>query len=190
MAHLSERFASVLLAPPVMTRGIDEFSAVFRAPGEVFDFTVALNEQIWPLRFRVGVGVGAIDVAERSRNAARMDGPAFHRAAAALTRARDTETTFAIEAPDAAESDIRAIEALALAHATIADSWTPAVARIVVALRRWPTGSAAARELGITQQAVSRARRRASLAVLQVVERATADLMASRVQLVGAEGGR
>lgn len=178
---LARRFT--FLAPPVLTRGIDEFSAVLAAPDQAFAFLVALNEAAWPHRFRMGVGVGTIDVAGRTKDAARMDGPAFHGAAEALARARASGRTFTVVAAGAAPGDVEAIEAMALAHDTFVAGWSSAVARSIRALREHETGQAAGDAIGVSQQAISAARRRGQYDTLLVLEGAIAGLLAARIPM-------
>lgn len=176
LARLAELHASQLLAPPTLTRGIDEFSAVFAKPAPAFDFLIALNEALRPQRFRLGIGTGTIDVARRSRNAALMDGPAFHHAAAALKRARDEKRNLAIHAPEVPTAITDTIEALAACHQALTLPHSDAQAMAVRALRTHTTAVAAAESLSISPQAVSQARRRSHFDLLMEIERAARSL--------------
>jgi hypothetical protein len=170
LRHLGTVYKEQFLARPELTRGIDEFSAVFKDPSPLFDFMVKLNESLWPARFRLGIGIGSIDVGERSGRAGRMDGPAFHFAAEALEEARHKDAVLVIRPPRPNSADIRAIEVLALAHAAIVSRWTPSAARVIGAIRAAGTQEAAARDLRITQQAASKAALRGDFRVLRELE--------------------
>lgn len=148
-------------APLMSTRGLDEISGVLSQPSTAFDVCVALNEALWPQRFRFALACGAIDVAPGSAVAADMDGPAFHRAADALSRGRATDLPFTLAVPPAQPAACAMAEALGALHGTLMRQWSPGAARAVEALRHGGSQSAAAAALGITQQAVSGALARA-----------------------------
>jgi len=181
LESLGRSYRREMLAIPVLTRGLDEFSAVFKTPKPLFDFMVQLNESLWPARFRLGVGIGRIDLAEESGNAGKMDGPAFHLAAEALSVASRSGSALVIRAPDADQIDLMAIEALARAHSAIVEDWTPGVAKVIPSVRAAGTQEAVARLLNIRQQAVSKAVRRARLDVLVQLEGAGRALVCSRL---------
>ncbi len=82
--RLNGQFADQVQAPLTMARGIDEISGVFRRPEAVFDMLVRLNLYVWPAFFRFSVVRGEVDVHRDSRDASKMDGPAFHKSAAAI----------------------------------------------------------------------------------------------------------
>lgn len=148
-------------APLMSTRGLDELSGVLAAPRSAFDVCARLNEALWPQRFRFALARGAIDVAPDSAVAADMDGPAFHSAADALARARTADLPLALALPGSDPAVCALVEALGLLHGALAAQWTPGSARAMLALRQASTQRVAAQALGITQQAISRALRRA-----------------------------
>lgn len=169
----------IWLAPPVTTRGIDEFSAVFRRmPRPAFDVVVDLAMAIWPCRFRCAIGYGIIDVGLASRNAGTMDGPAFHHAADALERARRHRRTLALGIP-ACGSEITLVESLAQFHAVTMAGWSESEFAAVRARRYARCQTDAARVLGITQQAISDALRRAKFQVLTDAQNAIREWFAS-----------
>jgi hypothetical protein len=148
-------------APLMSTRGLDELSGVLAAPAPAFDVCAWLNEALWPQRFRFALACGGIDVAPDSTAAADMDGPAFHLAADALARARAADLPFAVNLPGRDGAACALIEALGTLHGAMTAQWTPGAARAMLALRQAGTQREAAKALGITQQAISRALRRA-----------------------------
>src|SRR5437899_7796707 len=93
---VNRRWRDAWVAPLTTTRGIDEFSGVLREARPAFDIFVFLNAALHPARFRAALASGTVDVAAQSRDAASMDGPAFHRAADALAQARRRGQPFAI----------------------------------------------------------------------------------------------
>jgi hypothetical protein len=169
---LETRFASEWRAPLTLTRGIDELSGVLLRARCAFDIAVALNQAVWPQRFRFVVASGEIDVGGGRRDASAMDGAGFHLAADAMARARAQELPLALALPSAPEPARRMAEGLARLHDAILRGWTASQAEAAAAYRRTGTQSKAARRLGVTQQAVSQALRTARLAELLQAEEA------------------
>lgn len=153
----------VWLAPPVTTRGIDEISGVLHSPEHAFDIVVRLNLAIWPQRFRFALGAGEIDVGVKSNNASDMDGSAFHLASDALARGRKNDLGFMVSIPDQPTENCQLLEAAAHLHETFMRAWTPREMQAVAAYRRHGHQADAARQLGVSQQAISDALRRAGM---------------------------
>ncbi len=181
MAAASQPGNTHWLALPMLTRGLDEFSAALESLLPVFDFSVALNEALWPLRFRIGVGVGGVDVGLETRLASRLDGPAFHLAAEALADARATRRPLVIRDPSADPVLLAALESLAQAHGALVEGWTPAAARQVPLMRTVGHQARVAGMLGVTQQAVSRTLTRARYRDLRDIEDAANAIIAGRL---------
>lgn len=167
-------------APLMTTRGIDELSGVLRKPTWAFDVSVALNTMVWPHRFRFALAWGPIDVAWRTRDAAAMDGPAFHQASDAMERARRDGLGFAIDLPETQHAACRVVEELCRVHQTLMQRWSKEAAKTVQAYREleWRSGTTGGRvtqagvahRLGKTQQAVSEALQRAHFMELIAAE--------------------
>ncbi len=83
---VNRRWRGAWIAPLTTTRGMDEISGVLREARPAFDIVVFLNSALHPARFRSALASGAVDVAPESGDAAAMDGPAFHRAAAGASQ--------------------------------------------------------------------------------------------------------
>lgn len=181
LAGLIEPFQSHWLAPPMLTRGLDELSAAMDSLMPVFAFGVALNEALWPHRFRLGVGVGLVDIGLETGVAARMDGPAFHLAAEALDAARCTRRPLIIRHPAADPVLVLALEALADAHAALVEGWTPAAARHVPLIRTSGHQVSVAATMGVSQQVVSRTLGRARYRTLCNIETAANQIIGSRL---------
>lgn len=164
-----------LLAPPTMTKGIDEISIVAHRPDWLFDLIVETHLRLWPARFRFGLGAGPIDIGARARtrDASRMDGEAFHLAADALKRAHAAKLTLAINIPGAERISVALVESIATAHRSILADWTRSRVAAVAAFRKTGTQIKAARALGITQQAVSKELKLAHYRSVQLLEIST-----------------
>lgn len=84
-----------LASPYTITLG-DEFQAVYRSAGKLWPHLITLLAEIHPVQIRFGVGVGELTTKLNPKQALGMDGPAFHRARAALTMLKAGENRFRI----------------------------------------------------------------------------------------------
>lgn len=78
-----------LVSPYTITLG-DEFQAVYRSADALFRDLIAILAAIHPVRARFAIGVGELSTAINRKQALGMDGPAFHRARAAMTELKDS----------------------------------------------------------------------------------------------------
>ncbi|MAE68916.1 MAG: hypothetical protein CME06_00445 [Gemmatimonadetes bacterium] len=166
-------------APLVPVKGIDELSGVLAQPSCAFDLALRINLAVWPHRFRFALGQGSIDVAYETRRAPAMDGTAFHRGADGLARARSEGLPFVLVAPAVSSASRGSIEALLAFHDHFMRRWTPRAVNAVRAYRRHGSQRGAAGELGVSQQAVSDALRRAHHTLLVRAESAVRDHLAA-----------
>ena len=154
--QITREFRDEFYAPPVLTRGIDELSGVFKRPNMSYRICKLLNDGIYPYLFRFALVRGVLDVAVDSRDASRMDGPAFHIAADLIQRAKKENLyyCFNLELFQVKEFDQWLDEFTNLIHIVRSD-WTEHQRKVVQLYERLENQQAVARELGITQQAVS-----------------------------------
>lgn len=182
LASVNGKYARDWLAELETTRGIDEISGVLRRADNAFEVVVDLNTAVWPQRFRFGFAAGMIDVVGHSRKASDMDGPAFHQAADALARAKARHQVMNLNLPQQAAETCRLLEETVRLHHTLMQGWKPKTARAVQVYRELPKERRRQAEvagvLGLSQQAVSEAHRRAHLGKLLAVEKAVADWLA------------
>jgi len=174
LAAVNEAWRGHWVAPLESTRGLDEVSGVLATRRPAFDVVTTVNVALWPHRFRFAIADGTLDVVGERGRASDMDGPAFHRTADALARARRDGLPMALALAHGDATELRMAEALAALHHTLVAGWTPTIAR-AIQLHRPPGGPAltqaeVARELGNTQQAVSDAHRRGHLKTLVQAE--------------------
>lgn len=73
------RESGMLVSPYTITLG-DEFQAVYRSAGQLFQDIWAIIAQIHPVRVRIAVSVGEITTEINREQSLGMDGPAFHAA--------------------------------------------------------------------------------------------------------------
>ncbi|WP_456439764.1 SatD family protein [Caldithrix abyssi] len=86
IVQLNEQYSELIEAPFMITKG-DEFQGVIRRMSDVDRIICKIEQLIYPLQVRFGVGYGNIHKMG-SKIPIEMDGPAFHRASEALNAAK------------------------------------------------------------------------------------------------------
>lgn len=161
LGRVRKHFSPQIYAPLVQTQGIDTLSGVLKQPQVSYRVCREINEQLLPNAFRFAIVQGRLDVGLRSRDASRIDGPAFHAAADLIERAKNEGHHYVFNLGRFAESD-RVLTALAnLVHVSRA-RWTKRQRDIIDLYRKLGNQNATGAKLGITQQAVSDALSKAS----------------------------
>lgn len=87
---------TALASPYTITLG-DEFQAVYRGASGVWADLVTILAEIHPVQARFALGVGELTTRINSQQALGMDGPAFHRARAALGTLKENGWLLRIE---------------------------------------------------------------------------------------------
>lgn len=159
--HLSREFREEFSAPLILTRGIDELSGVLKRPNMSYRICTFLNEEVYPHLFRLAVARGTLDIAINSKDASRMDGPAFHAAADMIQRAKKENLYYCFSLGFRfAEFDPWLNELANLLH-ILRSGWSSHQHRVVQFYKKFGSQKSAAKELSITQQAISDALRQA-----------------------------
>jgi len=171
------RYAPHMLAPPARTAG-DSVVFALSVSDDAYDIALLLDRVSWPHRFRWALASGTVDVGQRSRNVTEMDGPAFHRAAGALQRARHEDLPFALDLADRSAPVQRLVEWLMRLCAEIRSDWTAAEARVAHLMHDAERQLDVASQIGITPQAVAQALRRAKYQDLEVAANLIRDWLA------------
>lgn len=149
-------FDDAFHAPAELTRGMDEISAVLRDPTFSYRICTHLNERLHPYEVRFAVVRDLIDVNVSSRDASSMDGPAFHRAADLVERARETNRALLFDLglkPPALEEALNEVANLC---SLLRRSWTNRQREAVTLYLRLGRQDLVAESLGVTQPGVSR----------------------------------
>jgi hypothetical protein len=160
LRDIAATFEPDLLAPPARTAG-DSVVVALKHPGNAYDMALGMDLPLWPDRFRWALASGTVDIGRTSRDVSRMDGPAFHRAATALERARDSDLAFALDLDGQAETAQRVVEWLIQMCASIRAEWTPAEARVAQLMPGAVRQLDVARKLDISPQAIAQTLKRA-----------------------------
>lgn len=152
LGELSARSAGELLSPWTLTLG-DEFQALYGGFHGLFEDLFDLLEACQPQALRFAIGVGELSTAINPQAALEMDGPAFHRARAAMESLKpQARTGFLLLGQDEATYE--------LPNATLAllagelRTWKPSTHRIFLGLLRGEAVGELARATGLTARAI------------------------------------
>jgi len=187
MTELADLYADDWLAPIASSKGIDELSSALTRPDRAFEIAVAMNERVWPERFRWALGAGTIDIGLETGDATALDGTAFHRAADALRRAKDSRLLFTVSLDGVASGSLGLIEAAAQAHFEFMSDWKQRQHDFVRAARAQPVQLEIARAFGVTPQTVSQSLKRARFDTMVRIEHAIGQRLAEIGTQLGAQ---
>lgn len=145
--------------PFTQMKGIDEFGCVLTRVSPIADIMSDILNRIHPSRARFALASGEIDVGAERETVAQMDGPAFHRASALLDEVERSELYVDIDTDQETDSLVtNTLNLLLLEREHLTDRQV----EVILAYERCGTQSDAGEELGLGQQAVSNALRRAN----------------------------
>lgn len=136
----------------VVTAG-DELQGLLRTPAPAYDLLTALEDALGPGRFRMGVGVGGLTT-DFKPVCLGMDGPAFHRARAALEESKEKRRTltYRLGQPD--------LDRLLTSYATLLErvrlSWTGRQRQLIRLLATSGDQATAAAALGVSRATVTK----------------------------------
>ena len=149
-ARLEERLAPLAgeLGAPFEIDEAGVGSAILNGPERAFDLAVACTEAAWPTALRFAL------VTAPPAGAAGRDEAVRAKAGKALAR-MDKRQAFRFDLPNRTDEELAVADALAVLHRTLVQEWTSARADAVRAYRRLGKQAEVARQLGVSQQAVS-----------------------------------
>lgn len=157
---IAARYRSEFHAPLTLSRGIDEVSGVLYHPRHSYRICLELNDAIGFSSFRFAVAVGALDVGVESGEAPRMDGPAFHAAADLMEKAKQQGRLYLFDLERCGETTQRLLNEVAHLASLLSADWSDHQREVGNLYRRLGSQKEVARELDVTQQAVSKTLRR------------------------------
>ncbi len=175
-----ERLGPARLAGPLVQTAGDEIQALFRGPDGVVELVSRATERLLgraadrPIAF--GIGLGALTTPPlpeppgQIENVALADGPAFHRARAALERARKRRE-WAVFEGFGATGDL-VLDALFQSMWALRGRWTAVQGLYAREMRRLGVQKEVAREHGISPSVVSESLKAASFDVVLASEEA------------------
>ena len=154
-ARMRERQGCLLEA-----QGVDRVLGVGRSLRQVVSLTHDLALGVFPQALRFGVGLGSVDVGASSGDVNRMDGPALHQASDAAREAQRRRVSLVFQlgtAHEAMKAEIAAIETNLELLQCIRDGWNDRLLQISTKYEELGRQEDVAKDLGISQQAVSHA---------------------------------
>ncbi|MDP2899185.1 MAG: SatD family protein [bacterium] len=177
LIHLRHEFTEEFYAPLVLTRGVDELSGVLKRPNMSYRICTLLNARMSPRLIRFAIVRGNVDIAVTSKDARRMDGPAFHAAADLLAKAKTDNLYYYFKLGfEFSEIDPWLTEIASLLH-IIRSGWSDRQRRVANLYVKLGSQEAVADRLRITQQAVSDVLRRAHRRELKRAEDLIAEVL-------------
>lgn len=173
--EVSRAYGECLLARFVISLG-DECQGVMESPRLSYEVTTAIQELMWPVELRFGIGVGLVST-PLSPHPAEMDGPAFHRSRRALEAAEKGKLRVVYCTGDDWLDPL--LNVLAELTDTLRDGWTDRQREIVSLYRRLGNIIKVSEKAGITYQVVSKILANAHWKTVEKSERQLKDLLAN-----------
>lgn len=168
-ATLNDDYETSIHAEFTVLKGVDEVGGVLSSLGDSYDIVRNLFEALRPYELRLAIASGSIDVGADSHDVAEMDGPAFHRAAELIDALEDSGLLFDMDVGKGTLDTALADEINLLL--LVRQEWTDRQREVIQAYQRHDGQDGAARELGVTQQAISDALTNASWPTVHAIEK-------------------
>ncbi len=150
IVQINEQFRDQLEAPLTISKG-DEFQGLLSQLRPTLEIMLYMEKLTFPVPLRFGIGVGPVFKMGGSLPI-EMDGPAFHRASAALNAAKKKKVAYRIETPWPEENQILNVVFRLLS--AIKSRWNERHFRLFWAYKEFGTYREVAHMEGITPQAV------------------------------------
>lgn len=152
MAKLNDDLADALLSPFTITLG-DEFQALLAKPSVLPVVLWAIEDAIPEVRIRTGIGYGTLSTPLKLEAAIGMDGPVFHAAREAVSRARSQQWLGGVFLGFGTWEN-RVLNGFARMLWTSRNQWTKGQREVTRRLRDGAHPRAIGEELGISTPAV------------------------------------
>jgi len=156
LQKVSEEFLPSFLAPLTLTRGIDELSGVLKEPSASYKICREINTRVSPAIFRFAIVRGKLDVGIDTSDAAKMDGPAFHRAGSLIEQARKKERCYLFDLGLEDTSKEKLLNELTHITHLYQMRWTDREREVAALYEHLGSQESVAEKLGISQPAVSK----------------------------------
>ncbi|RMG67745.1 MAG: hypothetical protein D6715_04025 [Calditrichaeota bacterium] len=150
IVQINEQFRGQLEAPLTISKG-DEFQGLLTQLQPALEIMLYMEKLTFPVPLRFGIGVGPVYKMGGSLPI-EMDGPAFHRANAALNLAKKKKVAYRIETPWPEEDQI--LNVVFRLMSAIKSRWNERHFRLFWAYKEFGTYREVAQLEGITPQAV------------------------------------
>lgn len=152
LQEAQREYESDIISPLTLTIG-DEFQAVLTEATRLFGLLQRIELQLPDVRFRYGIGIGAITTDINRQAAIGMDGPAFHFAREAVEQARRENRRFVFACGTPVVR--RRVDLLFHWIDAVTGTWSREKQQILHLIRQKVTQKEIAARIGISQPAVS-----------------------------------
>jgi len=152
--EINKVYAEDIYAEFKILKGTDEIAGVLSDLSNIYKIVSTIQEQLYPNYMRFAVVLDHIDTALESRDAALMDGPAFHKASDIMNKLKKSKLMFDMSVSDKIIDT--AISGQINLILLLKKNWSPKQRLIVGEYEKTKNQSKIAKKLGITQQAVSK----------------------------------
>ena len=154
-SRINTVYADEIYAGFKILKGIDEIEGVLPDISNIYEIITSISEQLYPNSMRFAFVMDYIDTAVKSRDTAKMDGPAFHKASDMMKGLKKSKSLFDMS------TDNEITDALITGEINlillIKKNWSAKQHLVVREYKRTRNQYETAKTLGITQQAVSKA---------------------------------
>ncbi|WP_457556084.1 SatD family protein [Candidatus Pyrohabitans sp.] len=166
--EINKVYAEDIYADFKILKGTDEIAGVLSDLSNIYKIVSTIQEQLYPNYMRFAVVLDHIDTALESRDAALMDGPAFHKASDIMNKLKKSKLMFDMSVSDKIIDT--AISGQINLILLLKKNWSPKQRLIVGEYEKTKNQSKIAKKLGITQQAVSKILGRSMWKEIKMIE--------------------
>jgi hypothetical protein len=153
--HVNSAFSKDFYAKVKLIKGVDEVSGVLTRLENVYRIIQLIYQTIHPHLSRFAIVYGPLDIGLASKDAARMDGTAFHKAADTIAQLKKTGDLVAVQLGD----DL--VDRLLTSHMNLVfflqRGWTERQFELATLYRKLGSQEKVAKRLDIIQPTVSKA---------------------------------
>lgn len=93
LSKINKRYGSEIAAKFIITIG-DEFQGLLKSPNNILEIIDDIKEVLYPIKLRIGIGIGQIDTEINPKMALGADGPAYHYARQAISKLKEISTQY------------------------------------------------------------------------------------------------
>ncbi len=160
---INEKYGSAIASKFMITLG-DEFQGLLRLGKDAIDIIEEIQQEMYPVQIRFGIGIGAITTDINPDMAIGADGPGYYKARAAIECLKDDEQRNKVQASDIRieiendrNSDTRLLNTILALMTAISNNWSERQREIIWNFERYKGSQAeCAERLGVSQSSVQR----------------------------------
>lgn len=161
-------YSANLYAEYKILKGIDEIEGVLLNISKMYEIITSILEQLYPYSMRFAFVFDSIDTAIETHDASRMDGPAFHKVSDLIKNLKESKLIFAMSTGNDITDNL--ISGQINSILLLKKNWSANQRLIVRKYKETNNQNEVAKELGITQQAVSKALKRSMWKEIRYIE--------------------